>query len=192
MPSGRRVMLQPRASVRAGSRARIRASTASRSCGPRRRGLAGAEATTSRRPRSSSRRSRPARHRVTLPPQARGVVVEPQRRPARPRPTCAGRCACVVTARRGVGPRRAAAAARTATAAQVRSTAAPVGRHPLDERTGARRRRLQRGVGDLVGDAAVDLVAEPGAAPAPGTRRWPGRPPRCRTWPGRCGRRRPG
>ena len=32
----------------------------------------------------------------------------------------------------------------------------------LDERAGARRRRLQRRVGDLVGDAAVDLVAEAG------------------------------
>ncbi len=38
----------------------------------------------------------------------------------------------------------------------------PVGRHPLDQRAGAGRRRLQRRVRDLVGDAAVDLVTEAG------------------------------
>ena len=83
------------------------------------------------------------------------------RRPARRRRGCAGRCG-------GPGRRAPARPSPGATAWCRRSSAyrcsAAVRYWPTawTSDCGARRGRLQRGVGHLVGHAAVDLVAEPG------------------------------
>ena len=69
-----------------------------------------------------------------------------------------------------LAPRPARATARVALL-----DGAEVAGDGLHERAGARGRCLQRRVGDLVGDAAVDLVAEAGEHRAPARRRWPGR-----------------
>ena len=85
-------------------------------------------------------------------------------------------CRAVAPSARSDPVSRSAASARWPS--HVPSTALPERADPLNQLGRAGGRRLEGEAGDLVGDAAVDLVAEARSPPAPGTRRWRGRRPR--------------
>ena len=166
VPSAPRVIVQPRPSIVTGSS--VRALAARPSSGAARWRAVGAGAADSRDDAGGQATVGAKRVPGGAATQRRGAETPVLPRPGRPRRGCGGRCGGRRSPRRCSAPSIRSRAARRPPrrpARRGRGTRCAA----CDEGLGTRRRRLERAVGDLVGDAAVDLVAEAGEHRQPAT-----------------------